>query len=72
MEVDDFLQALLKSGMQKNFVKRGKFDTSLQDVCIFPIVYEHLPLEELGVSKYVGSAVSIGMYLQHSYRPKHR
>lgn len=43
MGVDDFLQALLKSGMQKNFVKRGKFDTSLQDVCIFPIVYERTP-----------------------------
>lgn len=43
MGVDDFLQALLKSGMQKNFVKRGKSDTSLQDVCIFPIVYERTP-----------------------------
>lgn len=60
MIVDDFLQALLKSGMQ-NCVKRGKFEASLQDVRIPPIVYKHLALEELGVSKYLGSAVSIGL-----------
>lgn len=71
MGVDDFLQALLKSGVQKNFVKRGKFEASLQDVCILPIVHKHLALEELGVSKYVGSAVSTGIHLQHSDRPKH-
>ena len=46
--------------MQQNFVKRGKFNVSLHKlVCNPAAMYEHLPLKEPGVGKYLGALESI-------------
>lgn len=52
-----FLQALLETVMQNNFVKRGKINISLPSNPA--AMYEHLVPKEPAVSKYLGALESI-------------